>query len=728
MQDRDTDPGHRIEQTVFSCKRLNLSTYLIVENDRYQEHPFIYAKVVQSPSLLLLSDTGCGGGENSAPGLPSDTLRNFLETFPIADNGGKPLNPRKLNGKPTLSYLIICTHCHYDHILGIPSFQEVSPVILASSNEKSFIEDDLPKHSLCSDLDVPTPEYVISYWAADMEKITYNNSPLGVQILHTPGHTPDELAWYDEAEHHLFVGDSFYERVATDNSYTQAIIFPREGDIIVYMQSLEKLLSFVQQENRLHRFSDVRIGCGHITSSVDALGILKEVQRYFWDVIDGIIPNGSLAIAGGRELAPIINDLLTESFVLKVATKDFHPPDHVSFDTSHPPPNNKAFESTVKVANPTNPTEAKDLVLWPVHCVQGTPGAEIIEQIDATAIDVIVEKGKDKRVEMYSGFADMFGNKSEAASLDLAALMSGKGVTHVYMVGLAGDHCVKCTAIDAKLEGFETYVIREGTRSVDEGEAGWCAAVKEFQKCGIKVVSINGPELARVKAVTRTRYGRDAHAIIIVVVSQDPFRVNLHCSTSRQYPQPHNDVFAALHHCAFINMVSSKGKPKDPKLREEIKEKVKGEMNKDGGGSGQWSAWKANKLAKEYEKEGGTYENEAGSKNEPEKGVPEQKSESKKEKEVKAAKEDVAEGKEDLEEEPKGEAEKPKANSGKKATGKKADTKAKTTRSKKEKKPPTEGTRKSSRVSTKRSAPVDDEEESEPEKKAPAKKSKSAKN
>ena len=206
MRVSETGTWHRFNHTVFSCKRLNLSTYLIVENDRYEEHPFIYAKVVQSPALLLLSDTGCGGGgevEVGKPGLPSDTLRNFLETFPIADNGKKPLNPRKPTGEPTLSYFIICTHCHYDHILGIPSFQEVTPVILASSNGKSFIEDDLPKHSLCAGLDVPTPKYLISYWAADMEKIAYDDLPLGVQILHTPGHTPDELAWYDEAERHL---------------------------------------------------------------------------------------------------------------------------------------------------------------------------------------------------------------------------------------------------------------------------------------------------------------------------------------------------------------------------------------------------------------------------------------------------------------------------------------------------------------------------------------------
>ncbi|MCJ1421472.1 hypothetical protein MMC32_007836 [Xylographa parallela] len=377
MRVSDTQTWQSCSQTVFSCKRLNSSTYLIVENDRYEERPFIYAKVVRAHALLLLSDTGCGGGKISKPGLPTDTLRNFLETFPIADNGKKPLNPR------------------------IPSFQEVSPVILASLGGKSFIEDDLPRHSLCSDLDVPTPEYVVSYWAADMEKIAYNDFPLGVQILHTPGHTPDELAWYDEAERHLFVGDSFYERVAMDKSYTQAIIFPKEGDIIIYMQSLEKLLGFVQEENRRHHSSAVRIGCGHITySAADGQGLLQEVQSFFWDVIDGTVPvressekRGEMhdlwqkdedartvpgAIVGGRELAPVINGLLKESFVLRVATKDFHLPDHVSFAASHPPPNNKTFESTVTVANPTNPAEMKELALWPVHCVHGTPSAKII--------------------------------------------------------------------------------------------------------------------------------------------------------------------------------------------------------------------------------------------------------------------------------------------------------------------------------------------------------------
>ncbi|KAG8533726.1 uncharacterized protein KY384_001467 [Bacidia gigantensis] len=141
-------------------------------------------------------------------------------------------------------------------------------------------------------------------------------------------------------------------------------------------------------------------------------------------------------------------------------------------------------------------------------------------------------------------------------------------------------------------------------------------------------------------------------------------------------------------------MVSSKGKPTDPKLREEAKEDVKQMPNKDGGGKGQMAAWKAGKISEEYEKRGGGYENEAGSANEPTKGAPKPKSDEKKAKEVKDS--GAGDQKDD----------KPKANSGKKATGKKTDGKPKAP--KKEKKAPAEGTRKSGRLSNKRSAPADE--------------------
>lgn len=268
----------------FTCSRLNATTFLICENDKYEEHPFIYVKIYDDPRLVVISDTGCGGGDEDRGNFCN--LKDYIETYPAAANHGKPLNPPEAERR----YLIICTHCHYDHILGLKHFQTPSTRILASSFDKAFVEENLPEHSLCKFLHVPTPEYTVSNWADDLEKLSFDGEPLQLQILHTPGHTPDELAWYDEQERHLYVGDSFYERVAKYNSYEQAIIFPKEGNWIHYMQSLEKLLRFVEEKNKELNKAPVRIGCGHITSSVDGVEILVIVRQLFRDIINGEVP------------------------------------------------------------------------------------------------------------------------------------------------------------------------------------------------------------------------------------------------------------------------------------------------------------------------------------------------------------------------------------------------------------------------------------------------------
>lgn len=200
-------------------------------------------------------------------------------------------------------------------------------------------------------------------------------------------------------------------------------------------------------------------------------------------------------MAGGRDIASTINGLLSLPFVLKVATKDYHPGDHISF----PGPNDQAFKSTATMTNPSKPSQTKQTPIWPVHCVAGTPGANIISEINSSAFDCVVEKGRDKRVEMYSAFADAFGNKSDAASMDLAAKLKEKGVSHLYVVGLTGDCCVKATAIDGKREGFQVYVLEEVQRSVNAGEDGWVGAKKEMEDVGVKVVSLEGPEVKKVK-------------------------------------------------------------------------------------------------------------------------------------------------------------------------------------------------------------------------------------
>lgn len=99
------------KQSAFQATRLTPTTFVIREyNDIYSEHPHIYAKVVQSANTILIVDTGCGGASND-PDVHVKSLREFIETISVGDNNNKPLNE---GGK--LKYLIVTTHCHYDHI------------------------------------------------------------------------------------------------------------------------------------------------------------------------------------------------------------------------------------------------------------------------------------------------------------------------------------------------------------------------------------------------------------------------------------------------------------------------------------------------------------------------------------------------------------------------------------------------------------------------------------
>ncbi|KAJ7810281.1 Isochorismatase-like protein [Mycena olivaceomarginata] len=198
-------------------------------------------------------------------------------------------------------------------------------------------------------------------------------------------------------------------------------------------------------------------------------------------------PNGSLAVSGGRDIVPIINGLLRSPlFDLKVATKDWHPEDHISFAANHPEPNNRPFESFATVINPYNSADRYETRLWPVHCVQGTLGAELVPDLDIEKVDKIVEKGQDQRVEMYSAFADPFEDPCVARS-ELGGYLKENGVGNVYVVGLAMDYCVKATAEDAVKEGFDTYIIEDATKAVDPGE-GWKNAKVEMENIGIRFV------------------------------------------------------------------------------------------------------------------------------------------------------------------------------------------------------------------------------------------------
>jgi nicotinamidase-related amidase len=206
--------------------------------------------------------------------------------------------------------------------------------------------------------------------------------------------------------------------------------------------------------------------------------------------------HGSLAVTNGRDIIHTVNKLLNLPFLIKIATKDWHPQDHISFASNHS--NKKPFVDFATVINPSNASETYETRLWPDHCVQGTKGAELIPELDLSKIDKIVEKGQRKEVEMYSAFYDPL-EKPRVSDSGLTGILREKGVTDIFVLGLAFDYCVKFSAIDAAKEGFKTYVVGEGTRAVDA--TAWEETKGELKEKGVEVVSVDGEEVATVGKV-----------------------------------------------------------------------------------------------------------------------------------------------------------------------------------------------------------------------------------
>ncbi|KAJ3481371.1 hypothetical protein NLI96_g7701 [Meripilus lineatus] len=199
-------------------------------------------------------------------------------------------------------------------------------------------------------------------------------------------------------------------------------------------------------------------------------------------------PNGSLPVPDGRAIIPTINDLLSLPFTLKLATKDHHPQNHTSFASNHP--GLKPFESFITIVNPNNPSETYESRLWPDHCIQGTPGNALIPELDLPKVDKIVLKGCDPRVEMYSAFKSPLRDPPLLTAVsELSSLLEDHKITDVVVVGLAGDYCVKASAIDSAEGGWKTYVVDEATRCVG-GDVAWEESKKEFNERGVNVVNL----------------------------------------------------------------------------------------------------------------------------------------------------------------------------------------------------------------------------------------------
>lgn len=162
-------------------------------------------------------------------------------------------------------------------------------------------------------------------------------------------------------------------------------------------------------------------------------------------------PGGSLAVPGGDQIMLGINQLV-HRFETVIVTQDWHPAGHSSFASTHGLP---PF-STIQLPY-------GEQALWPDHCVQGTPGAEIHPGLDLSGAPIIVRKGGNPAIDSYSAF---FENDHRTAT-GLSDILKARGIRKIYLVGLALDFCVAWSAIDGAKEGFEVVVLQDLTRAID---------------------------------------------------------------------------------------------------------------------------------------------------------------------------------------------------------------------------------------------------------------------
>jgi nicotinamidase/pyrazinamidase len=202
-----------------------------------------------------------------------------------------------------------------------------------------------------------------------------------------------------------------------------------------------------------------------IKPSASSLLLVVDVQNCF-------LPGGSLAVKDGDQVIPVINKI-AKGFQNIVLTQDWHTPHHISFASSHPG---------------KKPFEVIDLpygkqMLWPDHCVQGTAGAEIAKGLDIPKAQLIIRKGYNNEVDSYSAYLEA-DKKTETG---LTGYLKERGLSEVFITGLATDFCVAWSAVDARRNGFTVYVVEDACRGIDAG-GSLAKAWFDMDKAGVKKI------------------------------------------------------------------------------------------------------------------------------------------------------------------------------------------------------------------------------------------------
>lgn len=187
------------------------------------------------------------------------------------------------------------------------------------------------------------------------------------------------------------------------------------------------------------------------------------------DVQNDFCPGGNLAVTGGDEIVPFINELAAEHKHV-VLTQDWHPEGHSSFASQH-----HGYAPFTQIEMSYGPQ-----TLWPDHCIIGSAGAAFHRDLDVPHAELVIRKGFRKAIDSYSAF---FENDHKTPT-GLGGYLKERGFTKITLVGLALDYCVRYSAEDAKTLGFETEVLERATRAIDLG--GTLAATRQsFAERGI---------------------------------------------------------------------------------------------------------------------------------------------------------------------------------------------------------------------------------------------------
>lgn len=194
------------------------------------------------------------------------------------------------------------------------------------------------------------------------------------------------------------------------------------------------------------------------------------------DLQNDFLPGGALAVPRGDEIIPLANGLQSR-FEIVLATQDWHPPDHGSFAANHPgkKPGDRVMLDGI------------EQILWPVHCVQNTHGAEFVRSFDTSRVTRIFHKGTDPRIDSYSTFFD----NAQRRDTGLGDYLKKRGIREIYLMGLALDYCVKYSTLDARQLGFNAHVILDGCRGIELEPGDIDRAFDDMKRAGAILLQSN---------------------------------------------------------------------------------------------------------------------------------------------------------------------------------------------------------------------------------------------